>query len=45
MTIKLTEYEMIALMRFDESYTHIVKDEIQSNSVTKIKMIGAAGSY
>lgn len=43
MSTKLTEFEMLSLMRFDESYSNLVKDdESQSggSAVSKLKMIG-----
>lgn len=48
MSTKLTEFEMLSLMRFDESYSNLVKDDesqASGSTISKLKMIGGSGTY
>ncbi|EAR85068.1 hypothetical protein TTHERM_00530200 (macronuclear) [Tetrahymena thermophila SB210] len=42
---KLTEFEMVSLMRYDDTYSNLVKDEPQANQLSKLKMIAGQGQY
>lgn len=51
MSSKLTEFEMLTLMRFDDTYSNIVRDDEATNngnssgSLSKLKQLAGAGAY